>query len=136
MGRTHHVAFWVLLAAFGSTGCGGEGMTYPVKGKVVFKGGDVGRLKGGWVHFESSSTPKVMAGGEIQADGSFTPITLKDGKEIKGLVAGTHRVLVQLPDGISSKTIDAQYQSFAKSGLTVTIPSENDLVIEVTGPRR
>ena len=48
--------------------------TYPVKGKVTYKGtGDVARLAGGQVHFESVGQPRVTGSGEIEKDGRSRP---------------------------------------------------------------
>jgi len=56
------------------TGCGGDSgpKTYPVKGKVVVKNGDVRMLVGGFVHLELVSNPKVKALGEIEESGEFS----------------------------------------------------------------
>ena len=118
-------------------GCGkgeSDGLeTVPVKGKVVFtKGGTVESLaaRNAAVQFELVDDPKIKASGAIEEDGSFTVATSfgEDGKP--GAVAGKHRVRLMIDDGFESR-VARKFLSFEKSGITVTVPSDEEIVIEV-----
>jgi hypothetical protein len=120
---------WILVvAAFavaGIVGCGGL-KTYPVKGKVVFKGGRP-VTSGGRIEFQSTADPQVKATGWIELkDGSFSLTTYKDGKQIDGAVEGPHRVVVELRNPVVVLSLPNVY--------TVQ-PQENDFTIEVAKPR-
>ena len=123
----------VLCAVALLTGCGGDGTppTYTVKGKVVYKATQQ-PVTQGTVLFESVSTPKVQASGEIQPDGTFE-LASDLGKP--GTVAGGHRVLIQPPIlEVGQKPIVKQrYTSYATSQLTATINanSSNNVTLEV-----
>jgi hypothetical protein len=130
----------VLLATLG---CGQDGpKTYPVNGKVVYKGqGDVARLEGGEVHFESVSEPRVTASGEIGRDGAFAVWCYLEGKDREGVPAGEYRVCVRPSrDGGDGPRrggpLHPRYQTFEKSGLKATVtPGTNTPTIEVeAGP--
>jgi len=114
-------------------GCGGDGSprTYTVKGKVVYKGSQQ-PVTVGTVLFESTSTPKVQASGEIQPDGTFE-LASDLGKP--GTVAGEHRVLIQPPilETGQKPIVKRQYTSFSTSNLkqTVQANNSNNLTIEV-----
>src|SRR5262245_491586 len=89
---------WALLAGAallaGGAGCGaGMPETYPVKGKVVSRGGKP--VSYGRIEFRSLADASVKATGEIGKDGSFTLTTHKDGKSTPGAVAGEHKVVVE-----------------------------------------
>lgn len=133
------LAFWIL------GGCGPSEKlpkTYPVKGKVVLKGGNVRQLVGGYVRLELVSDPKVTAVGEIEEDGTFALGSFLDGKAVGGVLPGAYRARVELPadeeSGRSAKgIIDPRFQSFDKSGLKYTVdPRDNEMTIEVTRPGR
>ncbi|MCI0456516.1 MAG: hypothetical protein L0Z62_05990 [Gemmataceae bacterium] len=91
---------WVLcgltaLLLSGLAGCGPQlPKTYPVKGKVVFKGGKAWKA-GGTITFQLVSDPTVMADGQIQPDGTFTLTTKMHGKARAGAAAGEHKVMVE-----------------------------------------
>jgi hypothetical protein len=127
--------FGLAVAAVVSGCTSGDPKTYPLKGKVVFKGGLP--VTGGSIAFESTSgDPPWRAGGQIEPDGTFTSVSTlgPDGKELKGLVGGTHRVRIDLGRGgdrgedASKVSVPARYLSFEKSNLTVQIPAPNDEV--------
>lgn len=118
----------ILLAA----GCGRSGLppTQAVKGKVIYKGGDVRDLEGGTIEFQLISDPYVIAGGEIKADGTFSLSTWsKDGRtEATGAAAGEHKVRVNPPspdEAESHRLIDAKYRKFDTSGIRITLPKDN-----------
>src|SRR5262245_62032328 len=104
------------------SGCSRSGLpaTNAVKGKVIYKGGDIRVLAGGMVEFELVSDPTIAAGGEIEADGSFTLRTWSvDGRSSsEGAAAGEHRVRVEPPrprEEESKRLIDAKYRAFDSS---------------------
>jgi hypothetical protein len=119
----------VLLLA-GGPGCGsGIPKTYPVKGKVVWKGGKP--VDDGRIEFQSLSEPDLKAVGEIESDGTFSLTTFKEGKTREGAVAGQHKVVVE-PD-----------MGDGKPALVVTLPNpytvepkRNDFTIEIAPSRR
>jgi hypothetical protein len=132
-----------LLAVAG--GCGGEDLpkTYPVKGTVVVKHGDVKSLVGGYVRLASAADGKVIGVGEIQDDGSFGIGTFIDGKPRGGLPVGEYRARVE-PRGIEQRDPDdaplppkrgellQKYQKFDSSGLRYTVATGgNTITVEV-----
>jgi len=120
------LALGVALLFAGLPGCGsGIPKTYPVKGRVVWKGGKP--VTYGRIEFQSVSQPTLTAVGRIESDGAFSLTTHKDGKTRPGAVAGQHRVLVEPAVGDSVGFLPDPY--------TVE-PRENDLTIEITPRRR
>src|SRR5688572_3782196 len=94
---------WVVRAVgvglIAAVGCGGPGgtPTYPVRGKVVYKGGgDVAKLAGGYVNVESLGEPRVTGSGEIRADGGFVVGCYLDGQDREGLPAGEYKACLRL----------------------------------------
>ena len=129
-----HLHGWMigLTCVLCLTGCGdGSPRTYTVKGKVVYRGSQQ-PVTVGTVLFESTSTPKVQASGEIQPDGTFE-LASDLGKP--GTVAGEHRVLIQPPilETGQKPIVKRQYTSFSASKLTATVKpnNSNNLTIEV-----
>jgi hypothetical protein len=122
---------WILImvAAFASAGIAGctGPKTYPVSGKVVFKGG--GPVTGGGrIEFQSTSDPQVKATGWIDMkDGTFSLTTLRDGKNVEGAVEGQHRVVVELRNPVTVIDLPNDYTVEQR---------ENDFTIEVPKPRR
>ncbi len=131
----------VVLAGLAlSTGCGSGPKTHSVKGKVVFEGGDVSKLAGGVVEFQSVSQPETFARGEIQEDGSFSMFTRTEGgKEKAGAVPGDHQARIYLPGSEDEETrlvIDRRYTTFERSGLKVTVPPpEGEVTLKVSRSR-
>lgn len=129
-----------LLAALG---CGQDGpKTYPVNGKVVFKGkGDVSKLAGYQVLFLSVGEPQVKGGGEVATDGTFTTSCYLEGKDRTGLPAGEYRVSISPgrgDDGESPRRgpspLHLRYASLDQSGLKVTVTEgTNTPTLEVEG---
>lgn len=119
------------------TGCGAKTEkgpdTVPVRGKIVFtKGGDVKSLfnRQGRIEFESVDQPGVHAAGAIEEDGSFTVATIVDGAGSTGAVPGKHRVRLDLDDS-SEKLVAPQFLRFDKSGITITLPSDQPVEVSV-----
>lgn len=129
--------FVVLTAIAAALGCsrGGQTLpdTVPVSGKVVFKGGDVKWLADppSIVEFESVDQPEIHAFGEVSEDGTFTMTTAKENSKSGGAMPGTHKVRIT-PGEPEESPFAPKFQSFETSGITVKVPLEGDLVIEVT----
>src|SRR5438067_294675 len=83
------------LALLHVVGCGGV-RTYPVRGRVIFDKGDVGRLTGSNVEFVSQADANVRAYGAIRADGSFAMKTRYEGKFLSGVPEGAYRARISL----------------------------------------
>jgi hypothetical protein len=128
------LAVFTLVLA-GAAGCGSR--MYPVQGKVVFKDGRP--LPGGQVIFEpEDKEAKFSARGDIQADGTFRMGTHTDDD---GVPAGTYRAVVmpKPPPNPDQRPrppppIHPRFQSFDKSGLKYTVPSDQQLTIQVEKP--
>ena len=138
------VAIGAGAALLAALGCGQDGpKTYPVNGKVVYKGqGDVAKLEGGQVHLESVSTePKVTASGEIEADGAFTVWCYLESKDREGVPEGEYRVCVRPARGGGDEPrrggpIHPRYQRFETSELKITVtPGTNTPTIEIEAGR-
>src|SRR5262245_53880244 len=126
----------LLVAAWaGVAGCGGGPRmprTHPLKGKVVFKGG--GPVTGGSISFESTAgEPPWRAGAQIEQDGTFSEVSTlgPDGKEVKGIVEGEHRVRIDLGRGDAGEDaprvrVPQRYLNYQTSGLTVRIPAPDN----------
>ena len=122
-------AWKLLVAAFTAatiTGCSAL-KVYPVKGKVVLKGG-MPVTTGGRIEFQSMANPQVKATGWIDLrDGSFSLTTYNDGKPIEGAVEGPHRVVVEMRNPVVVFTLTDVYTVGRQ---------ENEFTIEVPKPRR
>jgi hypothetical protein len=134
-----------------AVGCGGEKddgpPTYPVKGQIIVKNGDVKSLVGGYVRLVSMADNKIIGMGEIQDDGTFGVGTFVDGKPRDGLQEGEYRARVE-PRGFDQQDSDDQppparkggllpkYQAYETSGLKYAIkPGENAITVEVEARR-
>jgi hypothetical protein len=113
-----------------SAGCGdGLPKTYPVTGKVGFKGGRP--MTSGTVMVQSVANPDVLASGDLNSDGTFE---LYSNMGKPGMVEGEHRVLIEppLPEYGEKAAVGKSYQRFETSGLTIMVqPEDNDVTIEV-----
>ncbi len=135
-----HQQFATLLLATGMAlvlGCGSSPEpTYPVSGKVVFKGTDEPAGVGGAIWFERTEDPYDRSAGPINEAGEFT---LGTNSPTDGAFAGNFRVridamtLAGTPVAQVSQTVDPKYFSFASSGLTQDVEptAKNVLRIEV-----
>ncbi len=137
----------ILLLVF--AGCGGGPVapeppvkTYPVLGKVVYKGGagNIERLERATVWFLSKTDPTVQAIGRISDDGSFQMALMQEGKTFAGVPAGTYKVRLEPPvdedRNPQENVLAARYTDFDTSGLTVTVPTDGEITLEVERPRR
>jgi hypothetical protein len=125
-----------------AAGCGPSGPeTFPVTGKVVYKGrGNVSQLTGGRVRFQSVSDPSLVAVGEIEDTGAFSLGSFLKDKALPGVPAGQYKARVEPPvddeEGKPLPVLHPRYLSFDKSGLTFTVPVEGEIVITVERPFR
>jgi hypothetical protein len=139
-------AAWAALALL-AAGCGPSGLkTYPVQGKVVYKGtGELAtRLAGGYVILEppSGAAPSQVQG-QIEEDGTFSLGSVIDGKNLEGAPAGEYRARVVPPRDAESRrpvrgVLDPRFQSFDKSGIRLTVKAgaNDNVTVEVDRPRR
>src|SRR5262245_5840460 len=132
----------VCLSAAGCGGASGFPTTYPLKGKLVFKGGKP--VTGGALLFESTTgDPPWRAGAQIEGDGSFAQVfTVRpDGKDAPGLVEGEHRVKIDLGRGGDAAErgppvrVPARYLKFETAALKVRVPAPNDEVTIELDPK-
>ena len=121
--RVMKVAAVALVAI---VGCGwGMPRTYPVKGKVVFKGGTP--VPDGRIQFQSTTDPPVKALSDIDKDGSFSLTTYIEAKNTGGAPAGSYRVVIELERPVEVVALPSAY--------TVE-PRENDFTIVIPKQRR
>jgi hypothetical protein len=100
--RSHARKLWpalspVLLACVVGSGCGGSGgsappKTYPVRGKVFYKGNLP--FSGGVIQFQSESDPSLTRMGDIEEDGTFSLVTLFQNERLEGTTEGRYHVTV------------------------------------------
>ena len=86
-----------LLAWLVATGCGGSTeiappKTYPVRGKVFYKGDQP--LSGGVIQFQSEADPSLTRMGDIELDGTFSLATLFQNERLEGTTEGRYHVTV------------------------------------------
>ncbi len=129
-GRVRWVAAALAWAILG--GCGEKvqlPQTYPVRGRVVYKGG--GPLAGGVVQFQARSDPRLLTNGETDADGNFALTTHVGGRKLPGAVAGEHQVTVVPP-----MPADQSAEPIVLPQPYTVQAKENFFTIEVAKPRR
>lgn len=129
------------LAAILAAGCSSAGpagpTTYPVRGKVVYPGGQP--WTGGRVTFRSVRDPSIVAAGDIQADGDFTLTThytaAGQAYTKPGAVAGEHTVTVE-PPGAPVKRGESKTPPIALPRKYQIEERENSLTLETPKPAR
>jgi hypothetical protein len=128
----------VLTALFG---CGAP-KTYPVKGKLVFDKGDLKLLAGSTLYCQQEQDPLINAQGDINADGSFTLGTYRQGKPVPGAFEGTYRAWINLssengPEETQFRKIqiDPRFLDGKASNLTFKVPATGEVVLTVTKAR-
>jgi hypothetical protein len=98
--------------------------TYPVKGKVTYKGGSP--LTGVMIEFRSTSDPSTTMMANIQADGSFELFTIFGNEKLAGGIAGPCQVTVH-PPIVPGKSPSAHVLT---QPITIE-PKENNFTIEI-----
>jgi hypothetical protein len=122
------LATLALIAGAGGWGCGSDGsqtsrpQVVPAKGTVLYKGRP---LTSGSITFEPEFGPE--AHGNIEADGSFTLTSFKQGD---GAVTGTHRVGVT--GSGKAGTVPLKYRNTSSSKVEVdVVEGKSDYAIEL-----
>jgi hypothetical protein len=119
----------LLLVAL--VGCGASRIkTYPVKGRVEVKDGDIALLTGSSVELVHESDELLRPNGKVEPGGSFTLQTLYQGKLVPGAPEGKYKVRIILGDesdeGVPKRKgdpIHKRFLDFETSGLALTVPS-------------
>jgi hypothetical protein len=101
--------------------------TYPVRGRVVFSGGQP--VRGGTVWFRPLNDPRVTTSGKIHPDGTFTLHSSRAGGHGPGAIAGPHRVTVVADVG-TSRTIRTPNSGQPPAGESGPAPSPTMTVPE------
>jgi hypothetical protein len=83
---------WPIAAGCGTSGGTLPPTTYPVSGKVFYKGGEP--VSGGVIQFQSESDPSLTHLGDIGPDGTFELITLFQNERLHGTTVGHYHVTV------------------------------------------
>ncbi len=86
----------IITAVYCFGGCGDRPKvlpaTYPVHGTVKYKDGKP--VTGGLVQFRPATDTRATTTGLIQADGSYSLVTRRDGLAAPGAIAGPNRVTI------------------------------------------
>lgn len=143
LSRALAAALCPALALLAAAGCRSDDKpkTYPVRGKIVYKGaGEPAHLAGGTVMLEPVADPKAaQVRGDINDDGTFAVGSIIDSKSVSGALAGEYRVRIELPEGgrrAARARIDPRFLKYDTSGLSLTVATgKNDVTLEVEGPR-
>jgi hypothetical protein len=123
----------VLALLLALNGCSNQKIkTHPVVGKIVQSGGDVAILKGSTVELMQDGDSTIRSSGVIAQDGSYQLKTFREGEFLTGAPEGTYKARIILADesdeGVPKRKgnpIHPRYLDFEKSGLQVTVPSED-----------
>lgn len=99
--------------------------TYPVTGKVAWKGGDP--LVEGGILLTSVADPNIVASGNV-VKGEFSVFTLLDNRRVPGAIAGEHMIRISLPQGADQAAPPRLRLSITK---TAVESKENTLTIEI-----
>jgi hypothetical protein len=132
------VGLGIGLLTLACAGCDSRPPTYPVSGKVTWKGGQPAtELNGGFVTLDSIEL-MVSAMGAIGADGTFKVNSYEDKV---GVPAGEYKVAVSRPPELEETTVwvplPRRYESIGSSDLTLTVePRENQVTLELDRAER
>jgi hypothetical protein len=108
-----------------------------VSGRVTVPNGDPAVLAGSAVEVSLVSDPAVRAFGTIDADGTFTLETYRDGRVRRGAPEGTYKARIVLSDDDAAlkkkaaKAVPARFQTFGSSGLTLRVPAGGAVTLAV-----
>lgn len=130
MGRGPLALTGIILCSIAACGSR-EPKTYSVSGKVVFKGGNIEKLKGWVVQFQSIAEPDQRAVAEIGEGGTFKAVSVVSNRAKEGIVEGEHGVCVINVLAPESKVLHPKFAKFETSEIKVTVPLEKELVIYV-----
>ena len=138
--QIQHVASAIAICLCGWVlgGCDSRPSTYPVSGKVVWKGGEPAReLNGGFVTLDSLEL-RVSALGPIGPDGTFKLGTFEVSD---GVPAGEYKVAVSRPPALEESGVwiplPRRYESIGSSDLALTVePKDNSVTLELERAER
>jgi hypothetical protein len=103
--------------------------TYPVKGRVVWKGGKA--VRWGRIEFQSLSDATVRATGWLGEDGTFALTTHREGRKAPGAIEGAHKVVIE------TSPVEEKPPLVIEVETPYTVkPEENDFTIEIQWHRR
>lgn len=128
------------IVALGLSACGASHIkTYPVEGKVVFKGKgkSIHKLAGGRVRFRSMSDADVVGVAAIEEDGKFSVGSFHKEKDLPGLPAGDYQARIEPPrqddddDARPRRVVNPRHLDYDRSGFRITVPMASELVLEV-----
>ena len=111
---------------------------YPVSGKVTLTGGDAQKLVGHHVEAVLEGDPTVRASGLIGPDGAFTLETLCAGQILKGAQEGKYQVRILAADEddngkkLKKPPVAKKHFAFESSGLTLQVPANGDVALELS----
>ena len=135
----HRLFTLLAISTLFFTGCGSSGPgIHPVKGQVQLVGGDSSPLVGHLVEIAKADDQQVRASGEIKTDGKFQLESLRDGKISSGTVAGKYLARIVLSDDdpqarqTAAAAIHPRFLKFNSSGLTVEVPSNGEVELQVS----
>ena len=137
MGTSAAVGMLAVVAA----GCTSVVPSYPVHGKIVYKGSNKPYTQGGWIWFECTNPPCTRLMAQVNENGEFV---FNLTRECTDSIPGEHRACLQAGDlgttrvGMATflKNVDKKYLAYATSGLTVTVVpnQDNNFTLYVTKP--
>ena len=105
--------------------------TFPVKGKVVKKGGAAWNTDNARITFQLKSDANVVATGLVEKNGDFTLKTQMYGKEKPGAAEGEHTVMVE-PGPAPGEMLPQAILPFVVEKTTKIEPKEmNEVRVEV-----
>ena len=146
MGPAHHrvvatAAALGLSAVLVIAGCSSAAPSYPVHGKILYKGSNKPYTQGGWLWLECSKPPCTRLTAPVKENGEIVvPLT----RECSDSIPGEHRACLQAGDlgstraGMAAflKNADKKYLAYATSGWTVTVVpnQDNAFTLYVTRP--
>lgn len=110
-----------------------EAPKYGVKGKVVYRDGSP--MPGGVIEFRSTKDPTVTTLGQIQADGTFTLISISDKQNSSGALEGPHTVTIT-PKLAGDQTAQPILEPITlPRPYTVKAEDQNDFTITIDRPK-
>jgi hypothetical protein len=108
---------------------------------VSLPNGEASALAGHNIEASLDSEPTVRASGVIEPDGRFKLETIQGGKVVTGAREGTYKVRFVLTDDdtasprkVVKKNVPARYFQFDTSGLTLKVPVDEAVKLEVKSP--
>jgi hypothetical protein len=130
-----------LVAVLLVAACRSEAPSYPVHGKILYKGSNKPYTQGGWLWLECTKPPCTRLTAAVQQNGEFV---VRLARACGDSIPGEHRACLQAGDlgntraGMAAflKKVDRKYLAYATSGWTVTVvpDQDNSFTLYVTKP--